>query len=91
LQIEGRSADDLQDVGSRRLLLEGLAQLIEQSRIFDRDDGLAGEVCDECDLFFGEGFYVLPVNSDCTDHFVGLDHWHAKQRACVGNLSQMNR
>jgi hypothetical protein len=28
-----------------------LAQLIEQARVLDRDDGLTGEVCDQLDLF----------------------------------------
>jgi hypothetical protein len=27
-----------------------LAQLIEQARVLDRDDGLTGEVCDQLDL-----------------------------------------
>jgi hypothetical protein len=30
-----------------------LAQLIEQARVLDRDDGLTGEVCDQLDLFLG--------------------------------------
>src|SRR5262245_40347006 len=33
LQIEGRAADDLEHVGGRRLLLEGLPQLIEKPRV----------------------------------------------------------
>ena len=51
LQIEGRAADDLEHVGGGRLLLQrfgqivcALAQLVEQARVLDGDDGLAGEV-----------------------------------------------
>ena len=44
LQIEGRAADDLEHVGGGGLLLQRLAQLVEQPRVLDGDDGLAGEV-----------------------------------------------
>ena len=44
IQVECRAADHLEHIGGRGLLLQRLAQLIEQSRIFDRDDGLRGEV-----------------------------------------------
>ena len=50
-QIKRRVADHLKHVGSRGLLLKGfrqivgaLSQLIKQSRVFDRDDGLCGKV-----------------------------------------------
>jgi len=43
LQIEGRAANDLEHVGSRGLLLERLAQLVEQPRVLDGDNGLVGE------------------------------------------------
>ena len=46
LQIEGRAADDLEHVGGGGLLLQrleivgALAQLVEQARVLDGDDGL---------------------------------------------------
>src|SRR5262245_11276850 len=40
LQIEGRAADDLEHVGGGGLLLQRLAQLVEQAGVFDGDDGL---------------------------------------------------
>jgi hypothetical protein len=47
LQIEGRPADDLQDVGGGRLLFQGFCQLalacllrLEQPRVLDGDHGL---------------------------------------------------
>ena len=46
LQIKGRAADDLEHVGGGGLLLQRLAQLVEQARILDGDDGLTGEVLD---------------------------------------------
>ena len=44
LQIEGRAADDLEHVGGGGLLLQRFAQLVEQARVLDGDDGLGGEV-----------------------------------------------
>ena len=44
LQVESRAADDLEHVGGRGLLLQRLAQLVEQAGVLDGDDGLGGEV-----------------------------------------------
>src|SRR5262249_45986733 len=59
-QIESRAADDLEQIGGRGLLLQGfgeicraLAQLVEQARVLDRDDGLVGEILDQFDLLVG--------------------------------------
>ena len=43
LQIEGRAADDLEHVGGGGLLLQRFAQLVEQARVLDGDDGLAAK------------------------------------------------
>src|SRR5262249_1131852 len=42
LQIERRAADDLEHVGGCSLLLQRFAQLVEQTRVLDGDDGLGG-------------------------------------------------
>ena len=55
LQIEGRAADDLEHVGGGGLLLQRFAQLVEQPRVLDGDDGLVGEGGDQLDLLVGEG------------------------------------
>ena len=44
LQIESRTADDLEYVGSGGLLLQRLAQFAKQPRVLDGDDGLGGKV-----------------------------------------------
>ena len=54
LQRAGRRADDAQHVGRRGLLIERFPQFAEQSRVFDGDHGLRGEVLDEIDLLVGE-------------------------------------
>ena len=62
LQIRPASCDDLQHLGGRGLLLQrlaeivgALAQLVEQPRVLDGDDGLGGEVLHQLDLLVGEG------------------------------------
>jgi hypothetical protein len=55
LQVAGRRADDAQYIRCCSLLLQRLAQLIEQPRVLDSDDGLGGKIFNELDLFLGEG------------------------------------
>ena len=55
LQVERRAADHFEHVGSSSLLLERLAQLVQQPGVLDGDDGLVGEGSDELDLLVGEG------------------------------------
>ena len=54
LQIEGRAADDLEHVGGGGLLLQRLAQFVEQARVLDGDDRLGGEVRHQLDLLVSE-------------------------------------
>ena len=62
LQIEGRAADDLEHVGGGGLLLQQtLAQLVEQPRVLDGDDGLGCEVRDQLDLLVGERTHLMPA------------------------------
>ena len=49
-EIERRAADDFEHVGGGGLLLQRFAQLVEQPRVLDGDDGLAGEILDQLDL-----------------------------------------
>ena len=43
-KVAGRSIDDPEHLGGRGLLLQGLARLGDQPRVFHRDDRLRGEV-----------------------------------------------
>src|SRR5262245_66346473 len=61
IEIEGGSADHFEQLGCRRLLLEGFPQLavpslhlFEEARVFNCDDGLVRKGIDELDLAFGE-------------------------------------
>src|SRR5437870_8164483 len=49
-EITGRAVDDPQQLGSRRLLLQGVARLGDEPRVLDCDDRLFGEVLDQLDL-----------------------------------------
>ena len=64
LQIERRATDDLEHVGSGGLLLQRFAQLVEQPRVLDGDDGLGGEVLDQLDLLVGEGTDLLTIDEN---------------------------
>ena len=80
LQIEGRAADDLEHVGGGGLLLQRFAQLVEQARVLDGDDGLGGEVLDQFDLLVGERPNLLGVDRNGADQRVVLEHRHQQER-----------
>ena len=44
LEFARRAGDDLQHLRGRGLLLQRLAQLVEQAGVLDGDDGLGGEI-----------------------------------------------
>src|SRR5262249_57807613 len=67
LQVEGRAADYLERVGGCSLLLQGFAQLVEQARVLDGDDGLCGEVGQHRDLLVCERPNFLPENAEGAD------------------------
>src|SRR5262249_48714266 len=67
LEIEGRATDDLEHVGRRGLLLQRLAQLIEQARVLDGDHGLGGEILDQLDLLVSERAHLLSVDGNDPD------------------------
>src|SRR5262249_29363193 len=65
LQIEGRTADDLEHVCGGSLLLQRLAELlrallhvVEQPYVLDRDHRLACESCQQCNLLVREWPYL---------------------------------
>ena len=88
MQIEGRPADHLEDVGGRGLLLQGFTQLIEQARVLDGDDGLGGEVLHQLDLLVVEFPNFLTVNENCPDDLAIPEHRHAERRTGTRQLGQ---
>src|SRR5215469_14780827 len=67
LQLPGRRANDAQHIRCCRLLLQRLAQLVEQARVLDGNDGLRGEVLDQFDLLVRERPDFLPIDANCAD------------------------
>src|SRR5262245_3650224 len=54
LEVKRRAADDLEHVGGGGLLLQRLAQLVEQAGILNGDNGLGGKRLDESNLLVVE-------------------------------------
>src|SRR5262249_39526288 len=85
-QFAGRRADDAQYIRGGGLLLQRLAQLVEQPRVLDGDDGLRGEVGDQLDLLVGKGAYLLAVDGDDANQFVLFEHWDGQESPRAKNL-----
>src|SRR5260370_40488491 len=69
-------ADNVEHVSSSRLLLQGFAQLVQQTGILDGDDGLACEIAHQRDLLVGKRSDLLAVDGDCAVQFGLLEHRH---------------
>src|SRR5262245_53741405 len=68
------------------MLLQRVAQLVEQPRLLDGDDGLRGEILNQIYLLIVEGSDLLPIDSDSTNQVVLLEHRHDQKRPSSGNL-----
>jgi hypothetical protein len=89
LQFAGGAANHLEYVGGGGLLLQRLAQLVEQSGILNGDDGLFREVTDKFDLLVTKRSYLLEINGYCANRLAFLEHRYghiaarATQLGCV--------
>src|SRR5690242_785128 len=63
-QIEGRPANDFENVSSRSLLLQGLAQLVQQARVLNGDDRLVSEDLQQLLVLFRSGAWHGPTSDD---------------------------
>jgi len=87
LQIEGRAADDLQDIAGRGLIFQRFfevararVQLIEQPDILDRDNGLVGKRLEEIDLCLRKRCDPTTRYGDRPDRIAVLQDRHGKCR-----------
>ena len=46
---------------------------MQKARIFDRDDGLFGEIGDQFNLLLIEQLDLLSKNAKCADHYIVLE------------------
>src|SRR5580700_8968982 len=74
LEVAGRFRNDLQHLRCRCLLLQRLAQFIEQPRVLDGDDGLGGEVSEQLNLLFGERANLRSVDANAAYRHLVLEH-----------------
>ena len=88
LQIEGRTADDLEHIGGRRLLLERFGQLlrarlhlVEQPHVLNRDDRLIREGRHQLDLLVRERPQRAARQDDHADRSSFPQQWNPEHAA----------
>ena len=64
------------------------AQFVEQPRVLDGDDGLAGEIGEQRDLFIREGTNFLTEDRDDPNQFIVLEHRHID---CGPNATKLDQ
>src|SRR5262245_41607371 len=80
-KLPGRTADDLEHVSCRSLLLQRLAKFTQKPRICDRNHSLRGEAFNQFNLPVGERPHFLTINADGADQLVFLEHGNEQQRS----------
>ena len=70
---------------------EKFAQLIEQPRVLDGDDGLGGEVLDQLDLLVGEWPHLLTVDADRADQLAVFEHRHGHKSARTRDFDESDQ
>src|SRR5262249_37260022 len=91
LQFTRRTADDLQHLGGCGLLLQRLAQLVEQAGVLDGDDGLVGEALEQLDLLVGERLNSLAIDGDRVEQRIFLAHRHGDGRASAAEVGESDQ
>ncbi len=66
-EVAGRRIDDLQHLGGRGLLLQGLARLGNEPRVLHRDHRLRREIFQQRDLLVGERPDFLTIGGDIAE------------------------
>jgi hypothetical protein len=82
LQIKRRSTYDLEHVGSGGLLLQGFTKLIEETRVFDSNNGLCCEVFYQLDLPMRKRPHLLAVDNEGADQLIFLQHRNRNNGTC---------
>src|SRR5262245_6199104 len=91
LQVEGGSADDLEHLGRRRLLLQRFAQLVEQPSVLDRDSGLVGKGHHQLNLPGCECPHRVSCQSDNAYWRSLPQHWNAKHGTKPTSVAELVR
>ena len=80
LQVECRSADDLEHIGGRRLLLKRFTQLAKQPSVFDGDDGLSGKRLQERNLSIRKRSGRTSHDAEQADRLIAAHHGRDRDR-----------
>jgi len=87
LNIRRGGGDHTEDLACHGLLLQRFAQLVEQPRVLDGDDGLGGEIGQQRDLLVAEGTNLPVVHDDRTDQLIFfLEHGNGEDAAVACEL-----
>jgi len=84
--LRRRTGNGAQDVGTRGLIFKRLAQLIEQPRVLDCDDGLGSEIRYQLDLLVREEANFLTKDNDGSNEVIVLKHRHSEARSNATKL-----
>src|SRR6516165_6173500 len=87
LQLAGRAADDLQHFRGCRLLLQRLAQLVQQACVLDGDNSLGSEIRHQLDLLVGERPNLLTEDTERANELLSLEHRHTNCCALAAELN----
>src|SRR5215469_14432185 len=87
-EVAGRGVDDLQDLGSGGLLLQGFARFGQEPRVFHCNDRLRREVLQQRDLLFIKWADDLPLGADIAEQRAFLTQRDGKQGAHARNLAR---
>ncbi len=71
-------------------IVGALTQFLEQSRVLDGDDGLLGEILDQCDLLVCERLHFPAIDRNRADQLVFLQHWHDYNGASTGDIGHLD-
>src|SRR5262249_39852557 len=81
LKVAGRGIDDLQHFSGCGLLLQRLARLGQEPRVFHRDHRLLREILEERDLLLGKWPDFSAVGHDLAEQLVLYAQWHEERSA----------
>ncbi len=106
-EVAGRAVDDLQHLGGRGLLLQGLARLGEQPDVLNRNNRLVGEGLEQVDLRLRKRHDLAPRYGDRADRIAVLQDRHRQHgmhpsladgrqrvfgvRGCIGDMRDLPR
>ena len=83
-EVSGRGIDDLQDLGGRGLLLQGLARLSQEPRVLHRDHRLRRKVLQERDLLVAEWPHLPAASGDGANQCFLFAEGYRKRRPAPG-------